>query len=931
MQHSTATTMEENKTEEENSEGTPDTRSNQVMGSYNNTDLHAGGDISIINQHYEPDFFPPILEGYKPDRFIGPIITQTLVETIRKDRFLILGGDSYDKSGLTRHIAWNLLNLVGSIAVKEWTGSTNVQNLEQYIQKESCPTIFILPNISPQNVDYNLSNIYKTARERKHYAIISSNIPFEKWKMSDEVEQLSWQPTPNQALYASEDLVELLIEDLSLSWSYLPNELQHTDFTPSGNLMGTLSLQRVAEELKTPESIEIFVKLLTCVDRPLSQSGIQEIINQSQNDKRTLRQWFYHSLTPRSQLIAIGLCLFEGLYDDQFFSAMEILLQQSWNKWEPSVQNLDYCDLAELSHFFRLNPLGRKDINQIEGYLPEQRLKLIEILWEGHRRKIYGALPVLEELVKQSVENSRSNLELYGTYPRRRLLWDVMGETLCHIGLKPEDSIQDTLIENTLLRLATEDNFGIQAVVARAIALWRFYEQDDKLFDTLQRWQEDKIQKILNSIIGARYSEHGKSPKIFIKVTVALAVGFAAQYDRPNQLHEKLCTLLSQLAEDCSNRYIKYAFANYALPIVVRVHTTQIRKILYDMTKETCLHVPIAISLANAIQEGVKEAAEILNDWYNACSQQRPTQYSPNEITHRDKVLVTVIYTYGSLQYADDSDNENKGIISIEEGFQRLGTILQKENHPYIRQAIITAISWQISSQSDIAAFHVKKLLYFLHPNEHIAMLNEIVSIHLKQRTDLENGDFYFKWNKQVFSGWVHGSRPLTIIEKVMQEWLKDNENQHTAQMALKFRLNSLVNRMEREEERQINTEKERLFIKTKRDSEKIVLITKPTFAGSGKSAYCIKLVARLLGYSDLSCRKKLETLLPIALKEKARDEANLRFAFKQLDRYSDEEIASISDKLLRGLFLLDHKNIFLSIFAVMMILLLVLVIKTCG
>lgn len=174
----------------------------------------AGRDI--INQQYKPEFFSPNLDDYEDSQFISPAETPKLVKMALEEGFLIIGGDGYDKSALGRYIAlrvWNHFN-GNAIEVKEWASSSNPQNLELHLQMKKKPTIFILPNISPHNVGYNLSTLYSTAHSRKHYVVISTDTSLGQWKLDANMQRLAWQPDSSKDLFNSQELVKLLLTKL---------------------------------------------------------------------------------------------------------------------------------------------------------------------------------------------------------------------------------------------------------------------------------------------------------------------------------------------------------------------------------------------------------------------------------------------------------------------------------------------------------------------------------------------------------------------------------------------------------------------------------------------------------------------------------------------------------------------------------------------
>jgi hypothetical protein len=64
----------------------------------------------------------------------------------------------------------------------------------------------------------------------------------------------------------------------------------------------------------------------------LSKSAIDKAVFQAKQDRSaTLERWF-RQLTLRQQLIVIGVTLFKNLFSNQFFAALERVVEQTWQK-----------------------------------------------------------------------------------------------------------------------------------------------------------------------------------------------------------------------------------------------------------------------------------------------------------------------------------------------------------------------------------------------------------------------------------------------------------------------------------------------------------------------------------------------------------------------------------------------------------------------
>ena len=176
------------------------------------------------------------------------------------------------------------------------------------------------------------------------------------------------------------------------------------------------------------------------------------------SEEKLINQW-YENLGPREQLLAIALSLFDNAYGDQFFAALEQLVEKVWQRRDSSLRALDYCDLRSLYAFFSFSGKSEQE-ETIEVTSSRERRLLLKVSWNSHRRQIINALPILVNLVKGSV--NYFNYELYGTEERSSKLRQVIGEAISNVGLIANDS---KVVEDILLSLAAEGDIAFPELV----------------------------------------------------------------------------------------------------------------------------------------------------------------------------------------------------------------------------------------------------------------------------------------------------------------------------------------------------------------------------------------------------------------------------------------------------------------------------------
>ncbi len=725
----------------------------------------------------KPEFFEPNLEQFQPPKFPSPKMTPHLIKHLFEQNLLVLGeSPNLDKVSLARHLAWSLrqeLQWVNSpgqkIQIKEWYHSPDPQSLDVVLQETRVTTIFILSQILPQHIEQELSQIQLLATHSQHYVLMSTDIPFACWKLSDSDSRF-WQNLSVDGLYESDDLTTVLIDKLKESKKSLPPQIISGCLEPNLHI-GDLTLQEVAKRLKTPERIACFVELLGAEKESLQLEVLHELIDLTQNDKNLLKRWFNHILKPREQLLALGLNFFNGLFDDQCIAGIGKLVEHEWYRRDPSLQALDYCDLHDLHNFFRLVEVSAEKTKKFESWLLKQRRILFEVAWDSYRVRIQTSLPLLVELVTYSVGQKSFDQKLYGIPVGKHLYGDklrrdqvreVIGEAISDIGL-----IDSSEVQESLLTLASHNNAGVNAVAARAIARWCEYGHHKELFDTLKhlkRSGEKKDEKSQDHIMN----------------TMALAVGYAARYDAPqrrlesNAFSPALCDILKQLA-DYPSRLVRHRFGCWTLPMVVPLYLVDLQDLLHDLTRHIDLIRWISESLALAYPRNHQEVLSILNVWLQEC-RENTQEIVSNEVP-RTALLETVALTYVKILCYQKNDSFTANDIC-----QKIKTFFLEEKHYFSRDTVIKEICHQISRNFQQIEPKLQDLVVELTNEERNQIVKSLSAVYRKQRKQLDESNDPPAVHESDFPIWISLERPSTPMEAAMFRWLKSEDNP-TAQM----------------------------------------------------------------------------------------------------------------------------------------------------
>ena len=566
---------------------------------------------------------------------------------------------------------------------------------------------------------------------------------------------------------------------------------------------------------------------------------------------------------------------------------------------------------------------------------PKQRRILFKVAWNSDRRQILSALPVMVDIARESVIGRLANPDMYGNETKCREIRTAIAETISDIG-----SISEYSIQTTLLQLSASSNTAVQSTAAYAMARWRDvdYALDKQLFNTLHSWldliQARRIIDQVDAILKGRNELNNQSSKAedYIKVTVALTVSYASLYDPPlgmlgsEGLSEELFDLLKKLANDTSS-VVRDTFLDFTLPRVLQIHLRQLSKWLHDIiqkqvsssSSETSIikfNRAVGVSLSLAYTRDSDETVKILENWTDEGLKNLPKHIDISKITSRESMLATVARTYGEIECI-----ERSGKLTPKDIFERLHTILQKEKHPFVREAILVAIGRQARLHFDAIEPQLQSLVAEVKDNEREDIVRTLGNIYFEQRISLFGGDY---WSNQKFIKigntsypykyqiWINEQRPQTPIEEAMYKWIKNARNNVAQQIATRS-LVSFANQLDKDEQQ----EKDRILRNLDADTysqkpEDKVLPTK-----TSQDFYVEQIVPWLTVllksmqyfvfkrdyYKSFSrewsyYRQVITGILPEALKQDSSSQYTMDFVLKRLTGLSDKKLKIIADLL---------------------------------
>ncbi|MCH8505580.1 MAG: hypothetical protein LAT50_14825 [Ectothiorhodospiraceae bacterium] len=376
-------------------------------------------------------------------------------------------------------------------------------------------------------------------------------------------------------------------------------------------------------------------------------------------------EFYSDKLNYREKLLCIGLTFFDGLPEDQFFAALEDVVARAWQKRDPSLKALDYCDLTNLhkkyfgffkeQYIIKYSELTESlkvvepQVYRIDEYGirigdPELRLALLKAAWKRDsehslRRQIISGVSVLVSLVLESVfvENTLLKFELYGTEERQQNLYRVVAKALCNLGQVSTDAVE--AVHSALIQLSNSSDDRVREVAAQAVSgYYASEEYRHRFFRALENFYSfgfllEKQYQAQNN------NKSSKDESYYLNhcgATVALCIKHAVKYDSRNNLNQILIDWLRELSQATKSE-IQKSFRSQTLPTTTALHLEQLytNGVLQDiLNQDIDFAIPVSQGIAQSFYQGQTESAlEIMQAWY----QDYYEKYGPLKFSVKNK------------------------------------------------------------------------------------------------------------------------------------------------------------------------------------------------------------------------------------------------------------------------------------------------------
>lgn len=861
------------------------------------TAYNIGGDFQVHETHVHAgavEFLELDAADVHADE--APLPTPELAARLKSQRVVLLAGESDEKPVVARHVAaWVANEAAGAgapPALLEWNGAKELDALLRGLRSRKERAVILLLRLEPKQVDWRLTRVREEAVEHGHFVVATTEVSIATWQRgADDAGFLV--PVADAGLYDASFLVKRLVRELTRTGGALSRGLIEEDEqdVERSRLCG-ITFRAIAERLQLPSRISSFVARLVreAGERgQVDQDTVRRLLKEVTDACRRVERWF-QSQGDAAQLLALGLSLFEGVPDDQFFAAMESWVTEVRARRDPTVRAFDYRDASELEAMFPEVP-SANGTTRYEPRWPGQRRSMLQAGWKTHRRQIVGALDVLARIARESALGRGQHPELFGSESRRRKLREVVTESLSEVGL-----LSAAAVEPRLLELASDDDTDVQEVAAGAVARWRGNGADAQFFELVARWQEDaRIRGIVESLLGGRDETRNEGPMAQIRSTIALAVGAAAAYDPPDQLKPELRRLLLELARD-DNRLVRQRFAAVTLPAAAGRHLRQLRGFLRDLANDFSLTQAVGAALAYAVRTLPEEVRKTLDAWQAECTRDRPASVNPRRLTHRDKLVMALAFTYGEMEYGEDAP------LTMQEGFARLQEILRAEAHPKIRSAVVLAVGRQARRSFGVAEPLLQRLMDWVSGEELGQVVRSLSDVYLDQRLALDGGEDEVAVGGTRYAIWIDRARPVTEVEVAMIRWVNDGAHPVAQRVGMLATLN-FVERLDRFEDQRIaKVRAERA--RRAADDAAARIANAPEPLGSRSGWYTGGLVPWLATIPAPYLFVPVRGLLPEALAQRMRRGWTLGYVLDRWERMrGDSETSELARRLRSAMF----------------------------
>ncbi len=760
------------------------------------------------NHYYEISnpTFSKVQFDIKSGDGLHPVFTKEVLDKVKQYRVILLTeGGSFDSADFGKHLARKIYDETGHYNVYELVQNEENKSLISELQNQPVNSVFLLDGLHPRHIQYDFRRLLQIIESKGCYCIISTGVTKEVWSLNNDLIVPHCYTIPEKDHYNLRELEEWFTNKFRNETPiFLSSEKV---ISPEMRLSPELTLAHIVKEIPTPQELNLFFAYYKRFNELPSDRILRSTINNlRQSQEEVIHKWF-RKLDHRQKVIALCASLFSGMYSNQFFEVVsEVVSNSFWKESSKSLEALDYCDLNFLYVFFKLENVSEGKLLMARSQ--SVRSAILKVGKEEYQRHLEAALRCFLKVTLTTYKHKTSNWELYGTTQRRAVIRQVFISAARDIGMNEMSNI-----ESVYLELAASGHSHMQGIAAKSLAQFRQFGEEELLFNTLKRWQADKsITDRIKLLLERReqtLSMDGK-PIDRVKETSVRTLGYAADYDQPNHLHEEIVRQFLNFAKDETPSVRKTV--GEILPKFINHHSLQLKHQLFDDL------MPI-YGLGEAISEGLKlsyldypdDLKKVMTHWIQTITQVASEENRREKFTRRDNSLVSILLTLQKIELMDE-----KG-FSLDELYGYVSLLIQREKRASVIKEVLKLLASIQEKDYQYALESIDACLGSLSKEYRKIIINYWTVQYLKQRKEMEDSPCLIQVGKEMYPAWMKmSSRPLTRIEEGLFIWMNSNskiaqkyamlaflEFAHSFEVQEKHRLWELkIREQERERER---------------------------------------------------------------------------------------------------------------------------------
>lgn len=717
-----------------------------------------------------------------------PTFTSTVFDLVLQKRILIIkGNDQFDQYSFGRLIAKKIYEFNSNLQTIELIQNEEDKSLNKQLLQQETGCIILLNGLHPRHIQYDFNDLIRICEEKQSYYIINTESSSNTWIKSGKAITDYWYDIPSGNYYNRPELTQWFIDRLTDK----PLEFISYDkeITPQTLFSETITLSHIISELNTPQKLTIFLNMSRNSTVLFSDKKLIRIVeNLRQSQEEIIAKWF-NNLNSDHKIIALTTALFNGLYCAQYFEILTEMIKTSfWRQSEATLEALDYHNLDFLMAFFRFEGTDEGDL--IVARNPTTRVNLLKTAMHQYPRHIEKALIIFSHIMQKSYERKNLNWELHGTGQKRALLRQVFIEATRDIGVNSLGNIEQIYLE-----LAASNHHYIQGIAAKSLAQYRLFEEDDLLFDTINKWLKDNSIKQRMDLFLVDKTKLHEDTISAIKTTTIRTLAYAADYDQPNQLHQRIVEYLISFSTDYSEK-VQLAISQ-VLPKFITHHAFQLRNEIFDfLMPNSNYSEAISTGLMQAYTSYPEKLKEVINHWLSICMKDESKENRREKTTFRDNALISILDTLQKIKVSENG-------FTLNELYALASNLLQIEKRSAVLNAVLQFMA-SIHEQDYTLAFdYIPKTIGQFNRHQRKEMIRLWTYQFIRQRANITDGEFKIVVFGEEYQAWnSFFKRPLTPIEETLFVWL--NSDSKIAQRFATHTFLEISHLFEREELKQI-------------------------------------------------------------------------------------------------------------------------------